>query len=238
MAKTSAPAAPNPVTTAQAQTQSNEQTAVANAGLGNINQVTPTSSTNFAQTGGYTDPTTGQFIPSYTETQTLDPALNSVLTGTENIASNLTNGAANNLAGQIQTASTTPLNFNTGANSQTINAGPQVLDQNTANAVYNTQASFLNPQWQQNQQNLTDQLSQEGIPVGSSAWNDAQTQFNNARTQAYNTAASQATYQAVPAAASMYNMALLGQQQQVGQQQLAQQTPINLLGSLYGAGVA
>ena len=237
------PAAPNPAETAKAQTTSNLATAVANSTLGNVNTIGPTGSTTYSQTGGYTDPTTGQFVPSFTQTQSLDPTLQNVLTGTEGVSNYLINGgtaptgAVGDLARSISGNVGTPLDVS-GANNNYIQAGPQALDQNTAKAIYDTQASFLDPQWQQRQLDLQDQLSRQGIPVGSDAYNRAMTNFNNSRTQAYNAAAGSATAQAVPAASSLFNMALLGQQQNLAQQTQQKTLPVQLLTGIYGSGIA
>lgn len=48
----SAPAAPDPVATAQAQTATNKETAYWNAVLNNVNQITPYGNLNYTQTGG------------------------------------------------------------------------------------------------------------------------------------------------------------------------------------------
>ena len=71
------PDPPNPVATAAAQTGSNVSTAVANANLQNVNQVTPQGNLNYDVTGNFdwTDPTTQQTysIPRFTATQTPSP---------------------------------------------------------------------------------------------------------------------------------------------------------------------
>ena len=56
------PDPPNPIATAGAQTGTNVSTAVANANLGNVNQVTPQGNLTYATTGNFdwTDPTTGR----------------------------------------------------------------------------------------------------------------------------------------------------------------------------------
>lgn len=138
------------------------------------------------------------------------------------------------MAQQAGTSATTPLNFNT-ADSSTLNQSPQLLDQNTTNAIYGQEQSFLDPQWNQQQTQLQDQLSRQGIPVGSAAYNNAMQQFNNSKTQAYQSAQDTAIGQGTSAASNLFNMALTGQQQNVAQQQLAQSDPISLLQSLYGA---
>lgn len=71
------PDPPNPFYTAAAQTGANVSTAVANANLNNVNQVTPQGSLNYSNTGNFSwaDPTTGATyqIPQFTATQTLSP---------------------------------------------------------------------------------------------------------------------------------------------------------------------
>ena len=71
------PDPPNPIATAAAQTGTNVSTAVANANLGNVNQVTPQGNLTYNQTDtfNWTDPATGQTfsIPKFTATQTLSP---------------------------------------------------------------------------------------------------------------------------------------------------------------------
>ncbi|MER9533046.1 tail fiber domain-containing protein [Mesorhizobium sp. M0309] len=77
MCAPSAPKPPDPKETAAASTGTNVSTAIANANLGNVNQVTPDGSLTYTQSGTYIqkDPYTGQSyeIPRYTATQTLSP---------------------------------------------------------------------------------------------------------------------------------------------------------------------
>ncbi|WP_189379586.1 hypothetical protein [Mesorhizobium sp. M4B.F.Ca.ET.013.02.1.1] len=69
------PAPPDPKETSAASTSTNVGTAVANANLGNVNQVTPDGNLTYSQSGTYrwNDPYTGKSydIPTYTATQTL-----------------------------------------------------------------------------------------------------------------------------------------------------------------------
>jgi hypothetical protein len=232
MSKPAAPAAPNPVTTAQAQTASNEATAVANTTLGNTNQVTPYGTTDYTQTGGYTDPTTGQFIPSSTETTSLDPSLQNILSGTESAATSLV-PTAQTLASQAASSTTNPLNVNT-ANNSTIAAGPQALDPTVANAEYQEQMGFLAPTEQQQQTNLQDQLSQQGISVGNQGYSNAETQLMNSQNQANTAAANNAVVSGANQANNMYGLAVQGQNQNIAQQQTVQQQPLSLLSQLYG----
>jgi hypothetical protein len=77
MGKPDPPKPPDPQDTSAAQTGTNVSTAVANAMMGNVNQVTPYGTLNYDQTGTYdfTDPYTNETynIPTFTATQTLSP---------------------------------------------------------------------------------------------------------------------------------------------------------------------
>lgn len=91
MGKPTPPKAPDPQQTATAQTGTNVSTAIANANLGNVNQVTPYGNLNYSQTGTYkwTDPTSGkQFdVPQFTATTSLTPEQQKILD--QNNATNL-----------------------------------------------------------------------------------------------------------------------------------------------------
>jgi hypothetical protein len=122
MSKGSAPAAPDPYTTAQAQYQYGTEAADYSTALNDINTVGPTGTTGYAITG--VDPTTG--APIRTQTTTLTPAEQSILTGTQGIQQSQVN-TAGNLLGEFNTE------LGTGAPSiAPINYGP------TAGPVQNT----------------------------------------------------------------------------------------------------
>lgn len=212
----SPPPAPDPVKVAQAQTGTNIDTAVAQTNLNHTGQNNPFYSTNYTQNGGYTDPTTGKFIPSYTQNFDLG-------------------SLGQTLLGQANGSAVKPLDFS-GANNDYINAGPQALDDKTSDAYYAHSKGFLDPEWEQKSRNLEDQLSRQGIPVGSDAYNNAMKQHDNARTQAYDAARTGATAAGASGANSMFGMALQGQQQNIAQQQTAQQNPLKLLGQVIGGG--
>src|ERR1051325_10266468 len=82
------PPTPDPVQVAQAQQGTNVGTAVAQSTLNNVNRVGPGGSTTFNQTGGYTDPQTGQFVPSFTETTNLSPLGQQLLERQQSLANN------------------------------------------------------------------------------------------------------------------------------------------------------
>lgn len=226
------PAAPDPMLVANAQTGTNLDTAIAQSELNNVNRVGPGGSTTFNQTGGYTDPQTGRWIPQFTETTALSSLGNQLLGGQQNLANEYLPMLAD--AGSMAR----PLDISGGANAGIVSQGPQAFDTNVANAVYGQQKGFLDPQWQEQQTQLEDQLSRQGIPVGSDAYSNAMKQFNNSKTQAYQSAQDAATTQGANIAGQNFGLALQGQQQGVNLQQQQQQNPLNLLALLTsGAGI-
>ncbi|PBB96462.1 tail fiber domain-containing protein [Mesorhizobium sp. WSM3862] len=87
------PAPPDPKETSAASTATNVGTAIANANLGNVNQVTPDGNLTYSQTGTYkwNDPYTGKSydIPTYTATQTLSQAGQAIKDQTDQAQLNL-----------------------------------------------------------------------------------------------------------------------------------------------------
>lgn len=217
-----APAAPNPSMVIGAQTASNLATADANR----VNQQTPFGSSMWSQ-----DPS-----GRWTQTSDYSQPITNLYGGMYDVANRLQPTAAK-LADQAGTASTNPLNFS-GANNDFISQGPQPLVNNAADAYYAKATGYLDPEWGQKQTTLQDQLSRQGIPVGSEAYSNAMTQFDNSRNQAYGAARDSAIGQGIQGGNTMFNMALAGQQQNVNQQQLAQQDPLKLLSMVYGGGTA
>jgi hypothetical protein len=207
-------------------------TAIAGSTLSNINQTGPGGSTTFTQNGGYTDPTTGQWVPQWNENTSLSPLGNQLLGGQQ--------GLVNSYMPWLQQAgaNTGPLDINGGANANIVNQGPQAYDPTVASALYNEQAGFLAPTYRQQQTDLTDQLSRQGMPLGSQGYENAQTQLSNSQNQGYTAAANNATGQGANVAGQNFGLALQGQQQGVNLQQLAQTNPISLLSMLTsGAGM-
>jgi hypothetical protein len=227
----SVPTPSDPTTVSNAQTTSNLGTAAGQQAMNNVNQVGPNGSTNYSQTGSYIDPTTGTTVPTYTQTTTLDPLSQAILTGTKQVGNSLT-GTAQTLAGQAATSATTPLNFNT-ADSGILNSAPQQIDNQAAQASFNAGAGFLAPTYAEQQKQLQDQLSRQGISVGNDAYSNAETNLANTQNQGYTALANNAVANGSTSAQNLFNMALLGQQNNVGQQQLAQSNPLSLISQIY-----
>lgn len=160
-----APSAPNPVTTAQAQTSSNRETAITQAGLNAVNQNTPYGNLSYEQTGTWSDGT-----PRFTATQTLSGAGQQLLNTGQQTQQNLAN-LAQEQSGRLSGLLNTPLDWS---------AQQGFLNDLTA--------QNLNPQWdrlaEQNEQSLVNR----GLRPGSEAYKNASNDFLQSRSSAFNNA--------------------------------------------------
>ena len=136
---------------------------------------TPGVPSNANNTGGTANPGGAyvgqQYVPRVTQTTTLSPAEQGILDRQQTFQTGLLD-AGNQLTGQIPTGA------------------PDIptqgqYNQSAADAVYNQQAAYLDPQFQVQQQQLADQLRTQGIPEGSPAWQQQMDQFNRDKTFAY-----------------------------------------------------
>jgi hypothetical protein len=198
MGKSQAPQPPNPYQTAQAQTASNKETAIAQTGLNAQNQVTPYGNLTYSQEGTWADGT-----PKFTATQTLTPAQQGIL--------NSTQGTQQNLANTAQEQS--------GKLSGLLNS-PFSLDNTAVESRINELARMrLDPQLQQQQTALDTKLANQGIRLGSAAYDRAQLGqgqiANDARNQLLLTGRQQAISEALTQRNQPLNeiLALAGQGQ-------------------------
>jgi hypothetical protein len=98
---------------------------------------------------------------------------------------------------------------------------PQLLNQQTQDALYKANTQYLDPQFAQSQSKMESQLANQGITRGSEAYNNAMLNFNNQKQQAYDSARNQAIAGSTAAAQGMFGMGLQGAQ--FGNQALGQQ---------------
>jgi hypothetical protein len=158
MCSPSAPAPPDPKDTSQAQTGTSVATAIANAALGNVNQVTPDGSVTFGQSGSHAfhDPYTGQTynIPTYTATQTLSDAQQAIKTQNDGAQLNLAT-LANNQSDYLNDYMAKPFEYGVGEHEA------------WAGGLYDNLNSESNAQ---SIEALTAQLANRGINIGSEAY--------------------------------------------------------------------
>lgn len=166
------PAAPDPMATAQAQGQMNQNTAVTQQLLNMTDQITPDGSLKYDQTGNSTF--TGAdgktyTVPKFQATTTLSPAQQALL--------DLTNKTKTNL-GQIGVDQSAKIGDLLGTN----------IDLNTAteDKISKLGAARLDPRFAKDEDALRTQLANKGIQPGSAAWNAEMTRFSEGKNDAYN----------------------------------------------------
>ena len=174
MGKPSAPKPPDPKETASAQTATNIGTAVSEAFLGNVNQVTPDGSLNYDQTGTYqySDPHTGKVhdIPTFTATQTLSDAQQAIKDQSDAAQLNLA-GIANDQSGFLQDYLNEPITLdNEAVESRLFDLGRKRLD----------------PLFAEQGEQLRTNLSNRGIKFGSDDYDRAIETFDQRQNDAYN----------------------------------------------------
>lgn len=166
----SAPAPPDPYTTAAAQTQSNEQTAAYNAALNRTSQYTPYGNSVYSQTG--TDSTGA---PTWRNDITLTPDAQAQLDN-QLKQNNQLSQLGDTLAGQAKTQIDTPYSDESQSGTD------------AANAYYARQKTYLDPQWQEQGSDLSAKLANQGVMGGSNAYARATNDFARQKQQAYDTA--------------------------------------------------
>lgn len=177
-----APSPPDPKETAGAQTANNVATAVANARLGAVDQVTPYGTLNYSQTGTtkFTDPNTGAVydIPSFSVEQQLSDNQQQILDNTEQAqitSSALAGEGAERLRSHLASDFSAPSTYRTDWSED-------------RQRVEDALMSRLNPQLERDKETLRTSLVNQGIREGSEAFdramNRANEQSNDARMQA------------------------------------------------------
>lgn len=214
----SAPKAPTPIDptkVAGAQTTSNIDTAIAQTGLNQTGQTNPFGSTSYNQTGSTT--VDGHTIPSYTQTSTLSPGLQSLL---------------DSYLGNANAGAGSKLDFSANNPNLTQIKDPTLLAQGTTDALYNQATSRLDPTWQTNQKQLEDTLANRGITMGSEAYDHALNDFNRSKNDAYTSAQNAATQYGVQDASTLFGEGLAGHQQGVNDMLTQQNQPLSLLSQI------
>lgn len=222
-----APPAPDPVATAQAQGQQNINSAIAQANLNRIDQVTPQGSLTYTQNGTNADGT-----PRYTQTQTLSADEQTKYDQANKVAIAL-NGLANNNIGRVNDAQSKDFNYD-GMTKLTsrVDGGPlqRSLDyggltklpgtndfgaegQRMAQSVYAQAASRLDPRFAQSDSDMKSALAAKGISENSDAYRRELDNAGRTKNDAYN----QAQYSSIQAGADeqsrLFGLAMNARQQ-------------------------
>jgi hypothetical protein len=211
-----------PQITAQQQTQSNVETAIANATLGNTNQITPQGTLTYKQTGG--QQVGNNWVPSYTATQTLSPEQQQIYDKTTGLQQSGLD-AAKGVFGQLNDTVQKPLNFN---------GIPGLPTDQTQlrNDAYNALTARSNTDLGRARDAQQTQLANQGIAQGSEAYKRAMEGQDRAVVDASN----QATIQAGNIAQQNLSQAQTIRNQGINEAQTLRNQPFQEYSQLLGLG--
>lgn len=213
MGKPSAPQPVDPTTVANAQTASNEQTAQFNSQLNNYNTSSPYGQVNWTQ-----NPSTRQ----WTQATTLSPAEQAIFDQSTQAQSGAL-GIANQAIPRISQALSAGnpyvgqpgLSYGVQGGPIVTSVGAQDINpsvQNAANAAYESETQYLDPQWAQAREQAQSNLANQGLNPNSAAYQNAMQQFGDQENQAY-----QGALNAAVTAGDAEQNTLYGQQLQSGE---------------------
>lgn len=210
---TSAPSAPDPAATIQAQQAANSDAVRESARVNQVNEVTPYGSRTWTGDIG---------SPNRTVTTSLDPTSQATLDAQRQLAQQLT-GLAGGRAGQIPTD-----RFSLDGVAQLQGASPEDR-QKIEDATYARSTRFLDPQYEQGQRRLEDQLYTKGFKPGDEAWSAAMGDFNRAKSSDYDNARNAAVLAGSQEDSRLFGQSQAARQQGISDYTLSRNQPLNEL---------
>lgn len=217
----SQPKAPDPAQTAAAQGAANTQTAIANAWLNSPNLVTPWGNISTTQLG--TQHIGDQDIPTFQQTQTLSPEQQQIYE--QGVQGDIQlNQLGLDQLGRVRDAVSTPFTLDQFGQAPT--ADSAYRDQ-----IYNSIIQRNQPQQDQQRAALEQRLANQGIGIGSEAYNDAMDQFG----RNVNDFSLAAQAQSGNEEAQQYGLSSQAYQQAISNALLQRQQPLNEYAQFTGA---
>lgn len=230
------PAAPNYAAAAKETAAGNARAAIQNQYGNMVNQVTPQGTVTY--TPQYLDKhgnvisnpkdiANPNMLRRWTQQVTLSPEQQALYD--QNMQTNTKLGSiASQGVGYVGDALNNPLNFDENQQLYT----PGEIQQQASDAAYRNASQYLDPQFQQSEDQLHSHLANQGITQGSEAYNNAMNNFARQKQQSYESARNQAYLQGMQGANQQYNQAMGTRQQQNAETQTLRQDPINMLNAV------
>jgi hypothetical protein len=242
----SPPPAPDPVATAAAQSQVNKETAVAQARLNRVNEITPYGARTYTERQATGDPEIWQG----TATTTLNPLAQEAFDAEQRVGRDL-NLLGEQQIGRVGETVGTPFDLSgiqnrqdsidtSGMTNYVGNPGQSMED-----AVYGRHTARLDPRFQQEQSDLQTKLANQGIMQGTDAYNREFENFGRYKTDAYGQARNDAVTQGLPFGnqqrtqqfneqMAQANLANTGRQQDIQERSFLRNIPLNDVAALMG----
>jgi hypothetical protein len=195
----SPPPPPDPQETAAAQSQVNKETAIAQARLNRINEITPYGSRTYQEFDAPGD----SEIKQATATTTLNPLAQEAFDAEQRVGRDL-NLLGESQIGRVDNTLGTPFDLggiaDTQRNIDTSGFTNFVGDpgQSMEDAVYGRHTARLDPRFQQEEDDLRTRLANQGITEGTAAYDRETANFGRYKTDAYGQARNDAVTQGLP----------------------------------------
>lgn len=219
------PSAPDPVATAAAQTASNRETAITQARLNQINEVTPYGTATYSPTGKSADG-----VDLYQRTITLSPDQQAIL-DLQNGLTKQAYGIGGTQLDQIGKTLANPLDLST------LPAAPVADDaarQQVQDALYARATAQLDPMYDQQRRQLETKLANQGFAIGSEGYNNAINNFEQNRSNAYESALQDAIAGGGAEQSRLFGLESTARQNALQEQLTQRNQPINELAALLG----
>lgn len=219
-----APAAPDPVALANAQSASNAETARLQGRMNRVDEYTPYGSSVYTDLGN----------DRFRLDTTLNPEQQAALTAEQKLDTG-TNQLALGQIGRVQESVAKPFSY------EGLPQAPGVNDfgaerQRVEDSLYNRSLSRLNPEFDQDQRRLEVKLANQGINQGSEAYTREQDAFNRAKTDALDTARSSAVAAGGSEQSRLFGLGSTARQQAIQEYATKRNQPINEVAALLGTG--
>jgi len=212
----SAPAAPDPYETAQAQAEANAEAIQKSAEVNQINQITPYGTVNWSGTIGE---------PDRTQITSLTPEGQEFLDKQYSLA-NILGDVGVGTAGSIDRA---PFTLD-GARELPSDFSADAM--RMEDATFNRAMNLLRPEFERNESRLEQRLANQGIPVGAEAYADEYDILNRNRREAELAAAYDAVGAGRAEQSRMFGLSQAGRQQDISDMLLERTQPMNELAAL------
>lgn len=217
--KPKAPKAPDPTKTANAQTQSNIETARKEAELNRTNQVGPYGSSTWSNVGD-----------RWTQTVNLDPRLQAALNNQMDLQSALS-GYAKNYSGRVADALNQPFNFDgLPSLSNDFSADRLRVEQD----LYNRGAKYLDQQYKTDEDTLRQNLADRGIGLGNPLYNQELQRFRQSKSDAYGDLQSRAIQSGGAEQSRLYGLSADARGRGIQERLLQRNQPLQELQALLG----
>lgn len=219
----STPQIPDPSYVSQQQSQSNLNTAISQARLNNVNQVTPMGSLTYDETGGKYD-YAGNWVPQFTATTKLSPEQQKLY----ETQARVTQGAydlADQYTGRIGAATAQPFNYEGLPNAP-------VYNEEYRQKQYDNILQRAQPQMDRDRAQLEQRLADQGVTMQDPGYRTAMDQYG----RTVNDFRLGADTQAGNAAAQQYGLEGQTRDRAIAERANLRSQPINEVAALLGTG--